>query len=235
MPTATRRSGQIAAEGHERVDSGHRDDLEGPSEQVGSLAGHWRTWRWSACNADPASVTGDHGSRSGRSTGASGAVRSAPRPRPVATGLRCSSRSSRARYSTSRPARRSWEPLADQVQAHEWSRRWLAEQWPEWPPRTRASAVEVLSRRAPGRLPSLSMAASAGPQQASVTVARRRSRGSGSPTVCGSGAGQLAGRVERGVRTNEMERRSWCWAGCAAFPPRGCARGRVGAPHRSPP
>jgi integrase len=43
----------------------------------------------------------------------------------------------------------SWEPLADQVQAHEWSRRWLAEQWPEWAPRTRASAVEALSRLVP--------------------------------------------------------------------------------------
>jgi len=43
----------------------------------------------------------------------------------------------------------SWQPLADQVQAHEWARRWLAEQWPEWAPRTRASAVEALTRLVP--------------------------------------------------------------------------------------
>ena len=35
----------------------------------------------------------------------------------------------------------SWQtPLAD-VRVHEWSRRWLAEQWQEWQPRTRASAT----------------------------------------------------------------------------------------------
>ena len=40
----------------------------------------------------------------------------------------------------------SWQtPLAD-VRVHEWSRRWLAEQWQEWQPRTRASATEALSR-----------------------------------------------------------------------------------------
>ena len=40
----------------------------------------------------------------------------------------------------------SWQtPLAD-VRVHEWSRRWLAEQWPEWQPRTRASATEALAR-----------------------------------------------------------------------------------------
>ncbi len=30
----------------------------------------------------------------------------------------------------------SWQPLPDQVQAHEWARRWLAEQWPDWAPPT---------------------------------------------------------------------------------------------------
>lgn len=30
-----------------------------------------------------------------------------------------------------------------------WARRWLAEQWPEWAPRTRASAVEALARLVP--------------------------------------------------------------------------------------
>lgn len=40
----------------------------------------------------------------------------------------------------------SWQtPLRD-VRVHEWSRRWLAEQWQEWQPRTRASATEALAR-----------------------------------------------------------------------------------------
>jgi hypothetical protein len=40
----------------------------------------------------------------------------------------------------------AWQtPLAD-VRVHEWSRRWLAEQWQEWQPRTRASATEPLAR-----------------------------------------------------------------------------------------
>ncbi len=29
---------------------------------------------------------------------------------------------------------------------HHWARRWLAEQWPEWQPRTRSSSVEALAR-----------------------------------------------------------------------------------------
>src|SRR5437762_6007624 len=43
----------------------------------------------------------------------------------------------------------SWEPLPDQVRAHEWARRWLGEQWTEWAPRTRVSAVEALTRLVP--------------------------------------------------------------------------------------
>ncbi|MEO7556547.1 MAG: tyrosine-type recombinase/integrase [Acidimicrobiales bacterium] len=43
----------------------------------------------------------------------------------------------------------SWQPLADAVQAHEWARTWLAEQWPEWAPRTRASGLEALRRLVP--------------------------------------------------------------------------------------
>ena len=40
----------------------------------------------------------------------------------------------------------SWQtPLAD-LHVHEWSRRWLCEQWAEWQPRTRASATEALAR-----------------------------------------------------------------------------------------
>ena len=45
---------------------------------------------------------------------------------------------------TGEPA--SWKlPLAE-VKVHEWVRRWLAEQWLEWQPRTRNSNAEALSR-----------------------------------------------------------------------------------------
>lgn len=43
----------------------------------------------------------------------------------------------------------SWQPLPDQVQVHEWARRWLGEQWAEWAPRTRRSGIEALSRLVP--------------------------------------------------------------------------------------
>ncbi len=43
----------------------------------------------------------------------------------------------------------SWLPKAGDVRCHDWARRWLAEQWPEWQPRTRASAVEALARFVP--------------------------------------------------------------------------------------
>ena len=40
----------------------------------------------------------------------------------------------------------AWQtPLAD-LHVYEWARRWLTEQWSEWQPRTRASAVEALAR-----------------------------------------------------------------------------------------
>ena len=40
----------------------------------------------------------------------------------------------------------SWQlPLAE-LRVHEWVRRWFVEQWPEWQPRTRASAAEALAR-----------------------------------------------------------------------------------------
>ena len=40
----------------------------------------------------------------------------------------------------------SWQtPLRD-VRVHEWSRRWLAEQWQEWQPRVRVSATDALAR-----------------------------------------------------------------------------------------
>src|SRR5690606_40398533 len=37
----------------------------------------------------------------------------------------------------------------DQLHAHEWARRWIDEQWTEWAPRTRTSAVEALTRLLP--------------------------------------------------------------------------------------
>lgn len=40
----------------------------------------------------------------------------------------------------------SWRPRADPLQVHVWCRRWIAEQWNEWQPRTRASAMEALAR-----------------------------------------------------------------------------------------
>ena len=40
----------------------------------------------------------------------------------------------------------SWQTPSADVRVHEWSRRWLAEQWQEWQPRTRASATEALAR-----------------------------------------------------------------------------------------
>jgi len=40
----------------------------------------------------------------------------------------------------------SWQlPLAE-LPVHHWVRRWLGEHWPEWQPRTRASAAEALAR-----------------------------------------------------------------------------------------
>lgn len=47
----------------------------------------------------------------------------------------------------------SWQPLPDEIQAHDWARRWLGEQWTEWAPRTRASAVEALTRLLPLLVP----------------------------------------------------------------------------------
>jgi integrase len=43
----------------------------------------------------------------------------------------------------------SWQPAPDEIQVHQWARRWLAEQWPEWAPRTRVSAVEAIARLVP--------------------------------------------------------------------------------------
>ena len=40
----------------------------------------------------------------------------------------------------------SWQPSPDDVPVHVWARRWLIEEWPEWAPRTRTSALEALAR-----------------------------------------------------------------------------------------
>lgn len=43
----------------------------------------------------------------------------------------------------------SWQPRTDSLQVHAWVRCWVAEQWSEWQPRTRASAVEAMARFVP--------------------------------------------------------------------------------------
>jgi integrase len=43
----------------------------------------------------------------------------------------------------------TWRPAAEQLQVHAWARLWVAEQWHDWAPRTRRSAVEALSRFLP--------------------------------------------------------------------------------------
>ncbi len=43
----------------------------------------------------------------------------------------------------------SWRPTETGVTVYAWARRWLAEQWPEWQPRTRDSAVEAVARLVP--------------------------------------------------------------------------------------
>jgi integrase len=43
----------------------------------------------------------------------------------------------------------SWQPQTDPTHVYAWARRWVAEQWPEWQPRTRASAVEAMARFVP--------------------------------------------------------------------------------------
>ena len=40
----------------------------------------------------------------------------------------------------------SWQTPLGEIRVHEWLRRWLAEQWQEWQPRTRRSATESLAR-----------------------------------------------------------------------------------------
>ena len=40
----------------------------------------------------------------------------------------------------------SWQPSLSDMNVYEWTRRWLCEQWVEWQPRTRDSAVESLAK-----------------------------------------------------------------------------------------
>jgi len=43
----------------------------------------------------------------------------------------------------------SWQPSPDDVTVYVWARRWLIEEWPEWAPRTRTSALEAIVRFVP--------------------------------------------------------------------------------------
>jgi len=40
----------------------------------------------------------------------------------------------------------SWQPTVGDLSVYDWCRRWLGEQWTEWQPRTRDSAVETLTK-----------------------------------------------------------------------------------------
>jgi integrase len=40
----------------------------------------------------------------------------------------------------------AWQPPVGSVRVHEWARRWASQEWIEWQPRTRTSAVEALAR-----------------------------------------------------------------------------------------
>lgn len=48
---------------------------------------------------------------------------------------------------TGRP--HAWQAPSAELTMHRWARQWLAEQWPEWQPRTRVSALEAMSRFVP--------------------------------------------------------------------------------------
>jgi hypothetical protein len=50
----------------------------------------------------------------------------------------------------------SWQPKPADRRLHEWVRDWLGEQWLEWQPRTRRSAVEAMSRFLPAVRPASS-------------------------------------------------------------------------------
>jgi integrase len=65
----------------------------------------------------------------------------------------------------------SWAPRDPDVDIYQWCNRWLAEQWEEWQPRTRASAVEALARFLP--LTALPAAAAPTDLRARLTIALR--------------------------------------------------------------
>ena len=48
---------------------------------------------------------------------------------------------------TGRPT--SWMPAPDELQVYVWARQWVNEEWQDWAPRSRRSAVEALSRFLP--------------------------------------------------------------------------------------
>jgi integrase len=43
----------------------------------------------------------------------------------------------------------SWSPTSGEMRVYEWARRWVAEEWAEWAPRTRRSQLEALARFLP--------------------------------------------------------------------------------------
>ena len=43
----------------------------------------------------------------------------------------------------------SWRPASSELATVAWVRRWLAEQWPEWLPRTRGAVMEAVVRFVP--------------------------------------------------------------------------------------
>ena len=51
-----------------------------------------------------------------------------------------------ARFDTTTGEPESWQLPLSELTIVEWARRWLADQWAEWQPRTRASATEALAR-----------------------------------------------------------------------------------------
>lgn len=71
---------------------------------------------------------------------------------------------------TGEPA--AWKGGAGELSVFEWAQRWLAEQWPEWQPRTRFSNVESLTRLIPLAVPSSASPAPAGLRRHLVGVLR---------------------------------------------------------------
>jgi hypothetical protein len=40
----------------------------------------------------------------------------------------------------------SWQPTPDDIQMHNWARRWLAHEWPEWAPQRRDARLDLRRR-----------------------------------------------------------------------------------------